>query len=59
MRKIAAALSVAVLSAPVFAAPDLAPITEAKSDMLAYGGAILGLGIAVWGAMKVISMFRR
>lgn len=59
MRKLAAALFVAVLSAPVFAAPDLAPINDAKADMLAYAGAILGLGIAVWGAIKVVGMFRR
>lgn len=41
-----------------FAAVDLAPIQSAQADLLAYAGALLALGVAVWGAMKVVAMFR-
>jgi len=59
MRKIAASLAVLALSAPAFAAVDLGPVNEAKTDMLAVVGAMLGLGVAVWGGMKVVAMFKR
>lgn len=39
------------------AALDVAPITAAQTDLLAAAAAMLALGIAVWGAMKVVKMF--
>ena len=36
---------------------DTAPIVAAQTDMLAAAGALLTLGVAVWGAMKVVKMF--
>lgn len=40
-----------------FAAADVTAITEAQTDLLAYGAALLALGVAVWAAMKVVRMF--
>lgn len=58
-RKVLAAMSVLALSAPAFATVDTAPVNEAKTDMLAVSAAMLGLAVAVWGSLKVVSMFGR
>lgn len=39
------------------AALDITPITGAQTDLLAAAAALLALGVAVWGAMKVVKMF--
>lgn len=56
MKKIAiGAFALSPLSA--FAALDVTPITAAQTDLLAAAAALLALGVAVWGAMKVVKMF--
>lgn len=52
-----AALPVVVGAGAANAAADITPITAAQTDLLAYAAALLGLGIAVWAAMKVVRMF--
>lgn len=47
----------AAVGAPAFAVADITPITTAQTDLLAYAGALLALGVAVWGALKVVRMF--
>lgn len=55
--KIGAGVSMLGLSVPAFAVLDTTPIDDAKADLLLAAGALLALGIAVWGAMKVARMF--
>jgi hypothetical protein len=57
IQKSAVVVSSFVLASPAFAVLDVAPITAAQSDLLLAAGALLALGIAVWGAMKVARMF--
>lgn len=59
MNKLVAVLGSVVLALPVaaFAAFDTAPIDAVKADMLQAAGALLGLGVAVWGALKIVRMF--
>ena len=47
----------ALLTSPVFAAADVSAITEAKTDALAVAAALVGLSIAVWGALYIRRMF--
>lgn len=56
LKKIGTALAV-VAPFPAMAAADITPITGAQTDLLAYAGALLALGIAVWAALKVVRMF--
>lgn len=56
LKKIGTAV-VAFAPLPAMAAADLTPITGAQTDLLAYAGALLALGIAVWAALKVVRMF--
>lgn len=61
MKKIASYVAGAALltsASMSYAVVDLAPIQAAQTDLLAYAGALLSLGVAVWGAMKVVAMFR-
>lgn len=55
--QIATAVLMTALASPAFAVLDTAPIDAAKSDLLLAAGALLALGVAVWGAMKVAKMF--
>ena len=57
IRSLVAAGAMTVLASPAFAVLDTAPIDEAKGDLLLAAAALLTLGIAVWGAMKVAKMF--
>jgi hypothetical protein len=59
MKKLVATVGAVVLSVPVaaLAAFDTAPIDAVKADMLTAAGALLGLGVAVWGALKIVRMF--
>jgi hypothetical protein len=56
MKKLAIGL-LAVSPVSAFAALDTTPITAAQTDLLAAAAALLALGVAVWGAMKVVRMF--
>jgi hypothetical protein len=59
MRKLKnlAGWSLSLLPLASFADFDTAPIEAVKSDMLTAAGALLSLGVAVWGAMKIVRMF--
>ena len=57
IKKLGVVASATFLTSPAFAAADLTPIQDAQADLLAYGGALLALGVAVWGVMKVVRMF--
>lgn len=52
-----AAAITAISTTSAFAALDTAPIVAAQTDLLAAAAALLTLGVAVWGAMKVVRMF--
>lgn len=56
-KKIVVGASLFALSVPAFAVADVAAITGAQTDLLAYAAALLVLGVAVWGALKVVRMF--
>lgn len=56
-KKISSVVGLSVLASPAFAALDVTPITAAQTDLLAAAAALLALGVAVWGAMKVVRMF--
>lgn len=47
----------AVVGNAAHAVADTTAIDAAKTDLLAYAAALLVLGVAVWGAMKVARMF--
>jgi len=49
--------AVTLTASPAFAAMDTAPIEAAKADLLAVAAALLAMGVAVWGAMKVVRFF--
>lgn len=53
----AAAAGIVLTMQQAMAAVDLTPITSAQTDLLAYAAALLALGVAVWGALKVVKMF--
>lgn len=57
MKKTAIVVTSFLLTSPAFAALDVTPITAAQTDLLAAAAALLALGVAVWGAMKVVRMF--
>ena len=52
-----AAVGALTLAGASHAAIDLAPITSAQTDALSVAGALLAMGIAVWGAMYVKRKF--
>lgn len=57
IRSAVAAGGLTLVASPAFAVTDITPITAAQADLLAYGAAMLTLGVAVWGLMKVVKMF--
>lgn len=57
VRSMIAVGGLTLLASPAFAAADVADITAAQADLLAYAAALLALGIAVWAALKVVRMF--
>lgn len=52
-----AGLGLVLASSMSHAALDTTPITAAQGDLLSAAAALLALGVAVWGAMKVVKMF--
>lgn len=54
-----ALLGALVVGGQAFAAADLTDINNAKTDILAYLAAMLGLAIAIWGVRKTMSQFSR
>lgn len=50
-------LATTVAASPVFAAVSTTEIDAAKSDALTVAAALVGISIAVWGALYVRRMF--
>lgn len=59
MKKLAVGVGSTVLVLPLAALAnfDTAPIEAVKADMLQAAGALLALGVAVWGALKLVRLF--